>query len=87
MTNKICIGNMQQHFKMRIIRGHFQEVKKLIEKGVYLDSYTRHFAGIWPRGATSPSSGIQWDMIQSNILWKGKPISIVKTFGKATCTL
>jgi hypothetical protein len=87
MTKKIYIGNMQQHFKMRM-RGHFQNVKKLIEKGVPSDSYTRQFMGIWPRGATPAlSPGMQWDMIQCEILWKGNPISIVKTFGKATCAL
>jgi hypothetical protein len=60
MTNKqVYIGNMQQHFKMRM-RGHFQDVKKLMEKGVHSDSYTRHFAGIWLRGATAPLPGMQW---------------------------
>jgi hypothetical protein len=32
MTNKTYIGNMQQHFKMRM-RSNFQDVKKLMEKG------------------------------------------------------
>jgi hypothetical protein len=32
ITNKTYIGNRQQHFKMRM-RGHFQDVKKLMEKG------------------------------------------------------
>jgi hypothetical protein len=26
-------------------------------------------------------------MIKCEILWKGNPISVVKTFGKATCVL
>jgi hypothetical protein len=30
---------------------------------------------------------MQRDMIQCEILWKGNPISIVKTFGIATCAL
>jgi hypothetical protein len=86
MTNKTYIGNMQQRFKMRM-RGHFQDVKKLMEKGVHSDSYARHFVGIWPRGAAAPSPGMQQDMIQCEILWKENPISLVKTFGKAICTL
>ena len=49
MTNKIYIGNTQQNFKKRMA-GHFQDVKKLMEKGILSDSYARHFAGIWPRG-------------------------------------
>jgi hypothetical protein len=86
MMNKIYIGNMQQHFKMGM-RGHFQDVKKLMEKGVHSDSYARHFVGIWPRGAAAQSPGMQRDMIQCEILWKGNPISVVKTFGKATYAL
>jgi predicted DNA-binding transcriptional regulator len=38
ITNMIYIGNMQQHFKMRM-RGHFQDVKRLMEKGVLLDTF------------------------------------------------
>jgi hypothetical protein len=86
MTNKIYIGNTQQHFKMRM-SSHFQDVKKLMEKGIHLDSYVRHFTGIWTRGAAAPSSEMQWDMIQCDILWKGNLISIVKTFGKTTYAL
>jgi hypothetical protein len=80
MTDKICIGNTQQNFKKRMA-GHFQDVKKLKEKGVHLDSYARHFSGIWPRGAAAPSSGMHWD------LWQGNPIWVVKTFGKSIFTL
>ena len=86
MTNKIYIGNTQQHFKMRM-RGHFQDVKRLMEKGVHSDSYARHFAGIWPPGAEIPSPGMQRDLIKCEILWKGNPISAVKTFGKNICSL
>jgi hypothetical protein len=73
MTNKTYIGNMQQHFKMRV-RGHFQDVKKLMETGVHSDSYARHFMGIWLRGAATPSPGMQRDMIKCEILWKRNPI-------------
>jgi hypothetical protein len=38
LTNKIYIGNTQQHFKMRM-GGHFQDIKQLMEKGVHSDSY------------------------------------------------
>ena len=86
LTNKIYIGNTQQNFKKRMA-GHFQDVKKLMEKGVSSDSYAKHFAGIWPRGATLPSPGMQRNLIKCNILWQGNPISVVKTFGKSICTL
>jgi hypothetical protein len=86
MTNKIYIGNTQQNFKKRMT-GHFQDVRTLMGKGVHSDSYARHFAGIWPRGAEIPTPGMQRDLIKCNILWKGNPISVVKTFGKSTCAL
>jgi hypothetical protein len=88
MTNKIYIGNTQQNFKKRMM-GHFQDVKKLMEKGVHSDSYARHFADIWPRGAPlpSPSPGMQQDLIKYNVLWKGNPILVIETFSKSTCAL
>jgi hypothetical protein len=49
--------------------------------------YARHFASIWPRGAAAPSPGMQQDLIECQILWQGNPISIIKTFGKSSCTL
>ena len=85
-TNKIYIGNTQQYFKNRM-RGHFQDVKNLLEKGNHSDSYARHFAGIWPKGAATPTPGMQRDLIKCEVLWQGNPISIVKTFGKSTCGL
>jgi hypothetical protein len=86
MTNKIYIGNTQQHFKMRM-KGHFQDIKKLMEKGVRSDSYTQHFAGIWPRGAAVPTPGMYHDLIKCKILWQGNPILVMKTFRKNTCAL
>jgi hypothetical protein len=67
--------------------GHFQHVKRLIEKGVYSDSYARHFESISLRGAAAPTPGMQRDLIQYSILWQGNPISVVTTFGKSTCAL
>jgi hypothetical protein len=52
-----------------------------------VDSYGIHFTGIWPRGAAAPLPGMQWDLIKCDILWKGNPISVVKTFGKTTYNL
>jgi hypothetical protein len=49
--------------------GHFQDAKKLMEKGVHSDSYARHFTVIWPRGGVAPSPGMQWDLIKCNILY------------------
>ena len=86
LTKKVYIGNTQQNFKKRMA-GHFQDVKRLMDKGEHSNSYAKHFAGIWPRGAAAPSPGMQRDLIECQILWQGNPISIVKTFGKSTCGL
>ena len=86
LTNKFYIGNTQQFFKMRM-RGHFQDVKTLMETGKKKDSYAGHFAGIWPPGADTPSPGVQRDLIKCDIMWQGNPISAVKTFGKISCVL
>ncbi len=56
MTNKIYVGNTQQNFKTRMA-SHFQDVKKLMEKGFHSDSYAS-FASIWHRGAAAPLPGI-----------------------------
>jgi hypothetical protein len=69
------------------MKGHFQDIKKLMEKGIHLDSYARRFAGIWPGGASPPMPGMQRDLIKCDILWQGNPISVVQTFGKSTCAL
>ena len=58
LTNKIYIGNTQQYFKKRMV-GHFQDTKKLMEKGTSSNSYAKHFARIWPRGAEIPLPGMQ----------------------------
>jgi hypothetical protein len=57
MTNTIYIGNSQQHFNMWM-RGPFQDIRKVTEKGVHSDPYARHFTRIWPREATAPTTGM-----------------------------
>jgi hypothetical protein len=67
--------------------GHFQDIKKLMEKGVHFNSYARHFVDIWPGGAIVPTPGMQHDLINHEIIWQSNPISVVKTFRKSTCSL
>jgi hypothetical protein len=83
MTNKICIGNTQQKFKKRMA-GHFQEVNKLMEKGVHCKTFRRHLA---KRSHSTITRDATRDLIKYNILLQGNPISVVKTFRKSTCTL
>jgi hypothetical protein len=66
---------------------HFQDIKKLMEKGIHSDSYVRNFTRIWPRGAAAPLPGMQCDLIKCEILWQGNPVSVIKTFHKSTYTL
>jgi hypothetical protein len=58
-----------------------------MERGAHCDSYARHFISIWPRGAASPWLWMQRDLIKCNVLQKGNPMYLVKTFSKSTCTL
>jgi hypothetical protein len=71
------------------MKGHFQDVKKLMEEGVHSDSYARHFAGIYPRGAAVPTPGMQRDLIKCKILWQvaRQPNFGGKKLRKNTCAL
>jgi hypothetical protein len=86
MTGKIYIGNTQQYFKTQM-KGHFQDVNTLVNKGIYSDSYAHNFANLAPPGAKGPTPGMQRDMIASEIIWKGNPMTVVKSFGKNSCKL
>jgi hypothetical protein len=81
LTNKFYIGNTQQFFKNRM-QGHFQDVKQYVEKNVLSNSYARHFGGLVPKGAKSPTPGKQRACISCSLIWKGNPLSAAKTFGK-----
>jgi hypothetical protein len=69
------------------MKGHFQDVKTLVNKGVHSDSYARHFTNLFLPGAKGPTPGMQRDMITSVIIWKGNPMTVVKSFGKNSCKL
>jgi hypothetical protein len=84
---KIYIGNTQQFFKARL-RGHIQDVTQYVEKNIFSDSYTKYFGGMVPHGARqAPTPGIHRDLISCSVIWKGDPITAVKTFGKNSCKL
>jgi hypothetical protein len=81
MMNKIYIGNTKQHFKMRMI-DHFQDVKKLM--------WRKEFT-LTPTADTLLASGpeerlhqcqVCSNLIKCEILWKGNPTLVIKTFGK-----
>jgi hypothetical protein len=54
---------------------------------VYSDSYAKHFGGQVLKGASAPTPGMQRDLISCSILWKGNPLTAVKSFGRNSCKL
>jgi hypothetical protein len=80
-SGKIYIGNTQHYFKNRM-RGHFQDVKQLVENNVYSDSYAQKFGGQVPKGVSAPTPGMQRDLISCSIIWKGAPLTAVKSYGR-----
>jgi hypothetical protein len=58
MNGGVYIGNTQQYFKHRM-RGHIQDIKKLVERNLPSDSYAPHFAGLIPGAAIGPTPGMQ----------------------------
>ena len=84
-TGKQYIGNTQQHVKKRI-QQHVQDVKQLVLKNKSSDSFASHFACFIPR-ETEKKEIKNHVRLKVDILWQGKPLSTVKTFGTKSCKL
>jgi hypothetical protein len=85
ITGKKYIGNTQQHVKKRM-QQHVQDVRKLVIHGRHSDSFAKHFAMLVPPG--TPNNEIRkFVKIKVKILWSGKPLTCVKTFGTKSCKL
>ncbi len=84
-TKKVYIGNTQQHFKTRM-QQHFRDVRVLAKTGTKSDSYARHFAEQL-QNFEDISNQLQRNTITCSVIWKGNPLSAVKTFGTPHCTL
>jgi hypothetical protein len=70
------------------MRGHFQDIKQLVEKNMYSDSYAKHFGGQVRKGASAPTpADMQRDVISWSSIWKGSPLAVVKSFGQNSCKL
>jgi hypothetical protein len=81
---KIHIGNTEMFFKASMM-GHFQDIKQHVEKKVLSNSHVKHFSGMVPQGTQAPTPGnhAQRDLLVScSVIWKGDPITALKTFGK-----
>ena len=89
--DKIYIGNTQQKLKTRINQ-HLADTRKLINCNVQTDSFAKHFAkhleeklknGTLKKVRTSDVR----DLVEVKVIWRGNPISCVKSYGKLNCQL
>ena len=68
------------------MQGHAQDVRKLIIKDRKSDSFADHFAKLIPD--KTPHENIRkFVRFKVDILWKGNPLAVVKTFGTRGCKL
>ena len=79
------IGNTQQRMKNHQGR-HLDDVKKLVTKGIRLDSFAAHFARHCEKGIKQSNKDLR-EMMKFWIIWQGNPISCMKMFGKLDCSL
>ena len=79
------IGNTQQHLK-KIMNRHFNDVRSMVNKDEPSDSFAKHFASHFPKGNNISTKDVR-SKVTMSILWKGNPISCVKSFGKLKCSL
>ena len=90
-TGKSYIGCTQQHFKKRM-QDHINDVRhnrtvKTDRTGQSRsDTYAKHFAAL-AVNFQDPTTNLIRNMATYHILWKGNPLSTVKTFGTNNCIL
>jgi hypothetical protein len=83
--SKSYIGNTQQKLKERM-KGHFNDVQRLVNKNFTSDSFATHFASHCGEGVAVNADLVR-KMVTMKVLWEGNPISCMKTFGKMSCSL
>ena len=94
ICGKFYIGSTQNSVKKRM-HGHWAETRSLINNGATADSFARHFASHFCEDdgekKSKKKSQVSITQIRKlmkvSILWQGKAISNMKTFGKLNCTL
>ena len=89
-TGKSYIGCTQQHFKKRM-QDHIGDVRSIRTGNsrsdkTRSDTYAKHFAAI-SVNYEDPSPKVIRNMASYHILWKGNPLSTVKTFRTDHCIL
>ena len=85
-TGKQYIGATQQNAKDRM-SGHFADVKKLVCKGIRSDTYANHFSQFFNSVSNVPTPAKLRSISKFKILWQGKIISLMKSFGTHQCRL
>ena len=69
---------------------HFNDTRKVVNCGVQIDSFAKHFAEHSKEKIKDGSlkkvkiSDVR-DLMEIKVLWKGNPISCMKSFGKLNC--
>ena len=83
---KFYIGNTQQKLKTRF-QQHCSNVRSLLERNVPSNTFVRHMAEHLKEEEIQYSPQIIRDRTEVEILWQGKAISCMKTFGVLRCQL
>ena len=88
-TGKTYIGNTQQHFKKRM-QQHNGDTRRQLSKGIKSDSFAKHFSHQMQNMNHKDTKVFHRTLrnsYTSKVLWQGKSISTVKTFGTKHCSL
>jgi hypothetical protein len=90
VTCRLCgdfyIGNTQQ--KMKNCQGqHLHDVKKLVQTGVWSDSFANLFAKHCKEDNIKQTNKNLRRVMKLQILWQTNPISAMQTFGCLNCVL
>ena len=78
--------NDYKHPKKRM-QQHDQDVRKLFFHDLRTDSFASHFGKLVPKPLPPEKKVQDFVLYDFEILWKGNPLSTVKTFGTRACKL
>jgi hypothetical protein len=80
------IGSTQNFVKKRCAEQHADDVCRLVNQGVQSDSFANHFADHITQDKGVKRKDVRKHM-SVDILWKGNPITTMKTYGTNHCAL
>ena len=88
---KYYIGNTQRKVKERM-SDHFRETKDLVNTGKASDSFAKHFSQhLYSLKDRKENKQVTANDVRQitrvKVLWQGRAVSCMKTFGKVTCRL